>query len=514
MWLLPVFSGFLIGTSYIPFPPWASLFCFIPLWIFWYQQQDLKKVVLGGWITSFVFTLIGFNWVAYLLHEFAHLNWPLSVVGMLLFAVFAHLFVPFAGAVWFLLQKKLQVKEMFSYGLMALITVLCEFYSPTLFDWNFGYSWYGANLPIYQWAEFVGFSGLSSLTLLLNLPLLWAWKKRRETSGKLILMSVITAFIVLNAGGERLKERLPAPDDSFNVLLVQANIGNFEKQAAELGRGFRSEIIKRYEAVTDRGLKAHPNTRIDFALWPETAFPAGLGERFKHQRYAQQLKQFLKDRHLPLITGAFDTDLKTGLITNSLFVLNKEGDIVPPHYSKSILLAFGEYIPGEEIFPVIREWLPPTGQFARGPGPTMLLSWNGYKIGPQICYESLFPGFSKALADLGAQFIVNATNDSWYGTWQEPYQHMYMTLARGVEFRRPVLRVTNTGISTVGLASGEILERSPLQKEWAGLYTVPYLKEPKPTFYQRWFRLVPSVLWISLVLLVVAGMWSGAKRRS
>lgn len=512
IWLLPVFSGFLIGTSYIPFPPWASLFCFVPLWIFWFHQKDLKSVVLGGWITSLVFTLIGFNWVTYLLHEFAHLNWLLSVVGMLLFAMLAHLFVPFAGAIWFLAQKRLKVQERLSYGLMALITMLCEFYSPTLFDWNFGYSWYSAGLPVYQWAEIIGFSGLSAFTLICNLPLLWAWKKRRQTSGKAILISVIAGFVLLNVGGGWLKHRLTSPDDSFNVLLVQANIGNYEKQAAELGRGFRSEIIKRYETVTDQGLKANPNTRIDFALWPETAFPAGLGDQFKHQRYAKELKRFLSERKLPLITGAFNTDQKTGLITNSLFVLNKEGDVVPPHYSKSILLAFGEYIPGEEIFPAIREWLPPTGQFARGPGPTMLLNWNGYKIGPQICYESLFPEFSRSLADLGAQFIVNATNDSWYGSWQEPYQHMYMTLARGVEFRRPVLRVTNTGISTVGLASGEILERSPLHREWAGLYEVPYVREPSATFYQRWFWLVPSLLWISLALLVGAGIRTGSKR--
>ncbi len=136
----------------------------------------------------------------------------------------------------------------------------------------------------------------------------------------------------------------------------------------------------------------------------------------------------------------------------------------------------------------------------------MLLCWNGYKMGAQICYESLFPRFTRSLSELGAQFIVNVTNDSWYGAWQEPYQHMYMTLARGVEFRRPVLRVTNTGISTVSLASGEILERSPIYQAWAGLYEVPYLKKPPATFYQNWFDLVPSLLWGALVLLLGIGV--------
>ena len=145
--------------------------------------------------------------------------------------------------------------------------------------------------------------------------------------------------------------------------------------------------------------------------------------------------------------------------------------------------------------------MPETGHFSRGQGPNELLKLNDFKMGAQICYESLFPAFSRSLAQLNAQFIVNVTNDSWYGNWQEPYQHMYMTLARGVEFRRPVLRVTNTGISTVSLASGEILRLSPIHEPWAGIYEVPYLKNPPATFYQNWFGLLPGILWGVLITL-------------
>jgi apolipoprotein N-acyltransferase len=83
---------------------------------------------------------------------------------------------------------------------------------------------------------------------------------------------------------------------------------------------------------------------------------------------------------------------------------------------------------------------------------------------------------------------------------------MYMTLARGVEFRRPVLRATNTGISTVSLASGEILARSPLHQPWAGIYEVPYLKNPPVTLYQNWFWLVPGLLWGALLILLAVGL--------
>jgi len=510
LWLLPVLSGVLIGTSYIPFPPWASLFCFVPLWIFWQQQSSLKSVFLGGLLTSFIFTLIGFNWVTYLLHEFAQLNWPLAVLGMAAYALLAHLFVPLAGVLWFLGQRQYQWPERLSLGLMALITTLCEAYSLTLFDWNFGYSWYGANLPIYHWAEVIGFRGLSAATLLANLPLYYAWRNRRHRSGPILLATVASGFLLLNLTGNWLKNRLPPPNAHLTVLLVQGNIGNSEKLAAELGNGYPKAIIKTYADLTDKALAA-TRARIDFALWPETAFPALLGDDFKSKDYPVILSEYLKGRQLALVTGAYGVDHASRMITNSLFVLDQNGEIVPPHYSKTILLAFGEYIPGEKIFPQIRDWLPPTGQFAHGNGPTALLKLKDYLMGAQICYESLFPEFTRSLAELGAQFIVNATNDSWYGVWQEPYQHMYMTLARSVEFRRPVLRATNTGISAVSLASGEILERSPLHEAWAGVYQIPYLKNPPATFYQRWFWLVPSLLWGTLAFLIGIGRISARK---
>lgn len=122
---LPIVSGILIGTSYIPFPPWAALFCFVPLWLFWQQQTRLKTVFFGGLITSFVFTLIGFNWVTYLLHEFAHLPWSFAVIGMIIYALIAHLFVPLAGVLWFWGQQKFHWSARLSLLLMVFITLLC-----------------------------------------------------------------------------------------------------------------------------------------------------------------------------------------------------------------------------------------------------------------------------------------------------------------------------------------------------------------------------------------------------
>ncbi|MEQ1529451.1 MAG: apolipoprotein N-acyltransferase, partial [Methylococcales bacterium] len=390
-WLLPLLSGVFIGTSYIPFPPWASLFCFVPLWLFWQQQTSLKTVILGGMVTAFIFTLIGFNWMTYLLHEFAHLDWPVAVIGMIVYALIAHLYVPIAGALWFLGRRKWQWREPYNSVLMALIMILCEANSLTLFDWNFGYSWYGAGIPLYQWAEVVGFSGLSAFTLLVNLALFIAWQHRANKLGRNILTRVIVGFAIVNVGGWMLKNRVPQPDATFTTLLVQASIENSEKLAAELGKGYAEEIFKCHVDLTDKALNEHKDRKIDFAMWPETAFPALLGAEFKDDKFPAALAEFIQQRQLPLITGAYSVDQTSRLVTNSLFILNQAGAVLEPHYSKTILLAFGEYIPGEQWFPELRNWLPPTGHFARGAGPTELLQWNGYKMGAQICYESLFP---------------------------------------------------------------------------------------------------------------------------
>ncbi|MBT9100118.1 apolipoprotein N-acyltransferase [Methylovulum psychrotolerans] len=507
-WLLPVYAGIFIGTSYIPFPPWAALFGFVPLWLFWRQQTGWLGVLLGGLLSAFVFTLIGFNWVALTLHQFAHLDWPWAVLGLMVYALVANLYVPVAGLLWFAGQRWWGRTGARSLLALALVTTLCEANSYTLFDWNFGYSWYGAGLPIYQWAECIGFSGLSALTVMTNLPLLLAWQNRRNEGGWLPALPVLIGFVLLNCGGLWLKSRLPAPDATVNALLVQGSINSEDKLAAELGKNLREVIWQRYQTLTAEAIAAHKDTKIDLVMWPETAFPYLLGDWFRQSPQSQALTAFVRQQQVPLLTGAYSVETGTKRITNSLFVFDENGHEQPPHYSKTILLAFGEFIPGEDYFPVIREWLPATGHFARGAGPSELLKLHGFKMGAQICYESLFPRFSRSLAQLGAQFIVNVTNDSWYGDWQEPYQHLYMTLGRGVEFRRPVLRVTNSGISTVGLASGEVLELSPIDKPWAGLYKIPYRQQPQATFYQTYFWLLPGLLWAALAAVL---WWPGRR---
>ncbi|RYZ71289.1 MAG: apolipoprotein N-acyltransferase, partial [Proteobacteria bacterium] len=96
----------------------------------------------------------------------------------------------------------------------------------------------------------------------------------------------------------------------------------------------------------------------------------------------------------------------------------------------------------------------------------------------------------------------------------EPYQHLYMTLARAIEFRRPLVRSTNTGITTAVLASGEILEKSPIGVEWAGSFKVPYIKNPEHTFFERFEGMWFFILLIAFVLIAFLARVPRSQRKA
>jgi apolipoprotein N-acyltransferase len=502
---LPLLSGLFLGTSNIPFPPWALFFCFVPLWLFWLRESSVRKILWGGWLAQFLFCLVGFHWVAYTAHEFGRMPWPAALLVLLLFCAFGHLFFVLAGLAFALLRIRLGLSRAAQMALLPCVTALCWRYVPMIFPWNLGYPWLGGRLPAFQLAEFVGFEGLSVLTLFLNIALLLAWEHRKERKGALLLGGTAAFLLLINGAGWLIGKHRPSSDATARILVVQGNIGNLEKVSAETREDARGEILRRYFRLTLEGLARTEGHAPDFAVWPETAFPDILPAQPPHTGNAGALMAFVRSNATPLVTGAPGYDEARGKKTNSMVFIDRDGGMADRPYSKTHLLTFGEHVPFSGVFPRVRRWFPRTGDFAPGPGPGTR-QIGDLRVGPQICYEGLFPDFSRSLADQGAQIFVNVTNDSWFGTWAEPRQHLAMTLARGIEFRRPVVRATNTGISAAMRADGTPLDLSPLHAEWTRLYEIPYLKAPPATFYQEYgFRIVPAVLWLAAVFLLAMG---------
>ena len=506
--LLPIVSGLLIGTSFIPFPPWATLFCFIPLWLYVINnQQDkhlslkqkLKRNFMAGWVTQFILTLVGFNWIAYTVHEFGRMNWFVSIIGLIVFCSIANLYIPLICFLWTYICNKLKLTNLKSLLLLGFSTALIKPLVWTLFPWDYAYTWYSVGWPIYQIADVIGFQGISSLIILANSTLLIAFIYRKQKLGKLYAAGTLSVFFILSSLGWLQVKTLKQPDKKLSALLVQGNIGNQEKVYAETGSRYKETIYNTFLNLTSEGIK---NKKPDFAIWPETAFPSKIYENNNNPRLTRRMMDYLKINNLHLITGGYGKNLQTGQARNSLFFINPKKEV--QSYSKTHLLAFGETIPGSQFFPKIKKLLPMIADFEKGTGPEVI-DFKSIKIGAQICYESLSSSFSGQLNKMGAQAIVNVTNDSWFGKHQEPYQHLYMTLARGVETRTPVIRSTNTGVTTVGLADGSVLKKSPLHKKWQHTYEVPYYSDPIITFYSKFPYLIRIFLLLGLIFCLFGG---------
>lgn len=524
---LALLSGVLVGTSYIPFPPWAILFCYIPLWLEVFEQKNsLKEAFWSGWRTQFVLSLIGFHWIAYTAKEFGQLPWAVSVLALLLFAAFMHLYIPASVVIAKALQNRFRLSSASSFVVAALTLALLERVWPVIFQWHLGYAWLASRIPIYQWADVIGFEGLSTLTLLFNaaIGILWLSAHRPTKTSRLVAggLTVFAVFALLTISGHYRGQNLPDPDRKIQVSLIQANIGNLEKVYAEQGRGYQASITQKFLALSQKEVFNNPSTEL--LVWPETAFPDYLGNEYLDRKNTRVLVDGLLPLNKSLLTGAYSKDANTSgagdSTYNGLFLIRPNGENWSPPYRKTHLLAFGEYLPLSEQFPILLKWLPFVSNFGRGPGPMAMTMIAQTAQGPeeihfggQICYESLYPAFSRGLAEQKAEILINVTNDSWFGLWFEPYQHMYMTLARGVETRRPLIRSTNTGISTVILANGQILKRSPLHQEWSGTYTVSYLNNPPLTIYTQWGHW-DWIFWLLLLALVFLKGAANAKSRN
>lgn len=489
-------SGVMLITSHIPFPPWALLFALVPLWNYWLKTKKLKFILLSGWCAQFAIGFIGFHWVALVAKEFGHLHWFLSLLILIGFCAHANLQYPLAGLLWWKFGRKLPRPA--SIMSLVLFTALLERFIPQIFPWNLGYAWLWADLPGAQAAEWIGFRGLSTITFLINglILLIYVYRKQRPQLKYYIKLAVFT-FCTVNLIGFFLEQQLPEKTGEVRIAAMQFNIGNFEKYYAKRKYNYKRDVFNKYIQQTDTFLTQHKD--IDYIVWPEAAFPAPLDAVFDKYRLQRDFINYVKKTNKEFLIGAPSADPTKKVHYNGFFQFQPDGTITNI-YRKSILLAFGEFFPGSDTFPFLKKLVPTIGNFGRGEGPTVFSSQNN-TFGIQICYEGLFPWFSRELTQKGAEFYLNVSNDSWFGHTFEPYQHLYLTLGRTVEFRRPTVRVTNTGITVVTDIKGEVLKASPQEEEWADVLSVPKYKTLPKTLFLNYGWLIPLMEFLSLALI-------------
>jgi apolipoprotein N-acyltransferase len=320
----------------------------------------------------------------------------------------------------------------------------------TGFPWNpIGSVWAFSEVAM-QPASVVGVYGLGFLTVLAAaMPAVLGWRGTRRWRPVAGAFAVLA--LCLAAGSARLLGPDPGDVPGIRLRIVQANIPQSHKwrtalRMAHLERHLRLTRAPGWEKVTD-------------VIWPETAAPFFLSL----DPAARAAIAAVAPRGGLVITGAVRRTAKRPIrFWNSLHAIDDAGRIVGS-YDKHHLVPFGEYVPLRRYLPV-RKIAGGDTEFSRGPGPVTLTLPGLPPVSPLICYEAIFPGAVVAPGKRRPDWLLNITNDAWFGTSAGPHQHLAAARFRAVEEGLPLVRAANTGISAVFDAYGRETARLGLGK--------------------------------------------------
>ncbi|MBA4393543.1 MAG: apolipoprotein N-acyltransferase, partial [Desulfobacca sp.] len=202
----------------------------------------------------------------------------------------------------------------------------------------------------------------------------------------------------------------------------------------------------------------------------------------KENQLTPRLFQLTRETGSHLLFGSPAAEVRDGKTHyfNRAYLLSPEGQV--SFYDKIHLVPFGEYVPLRKLLPFVGKMVEAIGDFSPGSGNQGLTHPKG-KLGVLICFETIFPELSRSYKKEGAQFLVNMTNDAWFGKTSAPYQHLSILTFRAIENRVWVARAANTGFSAFIDSTGQIIKSFPLFQS-GGIYANIPLRSEK-TFYSR-----------------------------
>ncbi len=374
---------------------------------------------------------------------------------------------------------------------------LLSFMAPQ-FPWPLlGYTWM-AYPEIAQIAAFIGVYGLSALTLTFGF---WAYIFMTQSKTRLLFFAFLLGPAILCLGLWKFGEARMVKSYAFssNIRLVQPNIPQALKWD---GR----EQIANLDKLIQLSQSFNPSFKPQTIIWPESALSFYLDE-------SAELRHKLASMLPPgghLITGLMRRDVGARKIWNSISVLDSQGTI-NALYDKHQLVPFGEYFPFrnvlETVFPkgMIRKVTAGLLDFSPGPGPQTLSVGALPGFSPLVCYEIIFSGQVRAQGDR-PKWLLNLTNDAWFGNSAGPYQHLRMAQMRAIEEGLSVVRVANTGISALIDPYGCILLSLGLHEQGVIDCQIP---EPlSPTVFSGYGPYLKSILFWLLALSSL-GFWAG-----
>jgi apolipoprotein N-acyltransferase len=504
--LIALIAGALSALAMEPFDAWPVLFVTFPVAVFLIdgagagRAQGLPAAALTGFWFGLGYFVPGLYWIgnAFLV-EADTFGWllPFAVLGL---PAYLSLFTAFGFALARLVWTK-GGSRVIALAASLTISEWLRGHVLTGFPWNaFGYA-LTEPLALAQTSSLIGIWGLTFLSVsIFASPAVLIDGSAR---GRKVFAAPAAALALLIAmgvfGAIRLSLHPTTMTTSVKLRIMQPNLQQDEK----FNYSAKQAVMQKYLALSDRA--TGPNTSgvrdATVLIWPESAFP------FFLTREPEAMAEIadLLPKGTTLITGSVRApDLPPGVrVTqayNSIYVIDDEGTVLSV-YDKLHLVPFGEYLPFQDLMESLgfEQLTRVRGGFIPGKVRHTLQIPNAPRVLPLICYEAAFPS-AVAAPDDRPGWMVNLTNDGWFGISTGPYQHLQQARMRAVEQGLPLVRAANTGISAVIDPLGRIVAHLPLGIE--GVLDAPLPAPIAPTIYAR-VGDVPAAICVAVALLFV-----------
>jgi apolipoprotein N-acyltransferase len=504
---IALIAGAVSALAMAPFNAWPVLFLTFPVMVWLIdgagagRGRGIPAAAMAGWWFGLGYFVPGLYWIGYaFLVDAPTFAWllPFAILGL---PAYLALFTAFG----FALARLIWTQDASRVLALAASLTIAEWLRGQLlsgFPWNaFGYA-LTEPLALAQTASLIGLWGLTflSVAIFASPAVLIDGASRGRRPWIAPVLALLLLAVMGGYGVVRLALQPTTLVANVKLRIMQPNL----PQDARFNYSAKAEVMQKYLNLSDRatGPQSSGVRDVNILIWPESAFP------FFLTREADAMAQIadLLPKGTVLITGAVRApDVPPGAkITrayNSIYVIDHDGGVLSV-YDKLHLVPFGEYLPFQDFMEKLGfvQLTKVSGGFIPGLRRKPMVVPNAPRMLPLICYEAVFPG-NIASRDDRPGWIVNLTNDGWFGISTGPYQHLQQARVRAIEEGLPLVRAANTGVSAVIDPLGRFVARLGLGAE--GVLDSGLPGAIAPTVYARSGD-IPAAMIVAITILFAA----------
>jgi apolipoprotein N-acyltransferase len=516
-----------------PLPPWRSVFAWFALVpLLWAilsplsaaQPRPLRRAFLLAYVCGVLWYAGNCYWIYDVMHTHGGLPPVVSVLLLVGYSLVLGLYFGLFGFFVALVQKATAKTRLALFAAPVLWTAL-ELAAAriTSVPWDqLGYSQVDNGL-LNQLAPFTGVYGISFVVVFVNAALTGGLiLDPTPRHGYLERKNLRAAGVLLTiAGFVGVYVTAPKPAPTATAVLIQPNLdvggennwagpGEWDQHIAQFTQ-LAAEDCKPYiagipETNAPNGEIVCPPwpTHPDLVAWPES--PAPFAEQ--DPQFQRAMAAVAHSAQAPLVVGGQGADFSpTEQIWhdyNSAVVVSPEGARIG-RYDKIHLVPFGEYIPFQHLLTFAHKLTGRVSSFTPG-AERKVFRLNGHRYGVFICYEAVFADEVRQFPQLGAEVLVNISDDGWYGDTSAPWQHLNMARMRAIENRRWILRDTNNGVTAAIDPYGVV--RQSIPRHQTDALPAGYAFRDDITFYTAYGDIFA---WACALISLGIVAWSGRK---